>query len=102
MGGRGMGDSGPREDYVCFSGQDWWYFSRAHSDFQLMLRVARERRVLLVNSIGMRMPLPGRSTMVTRRIIRKASSVLKFLKQPVPDVPGFHVMTPLILPLYGV
>jgi glycosyltransferase involved in cell wall biosynthesis len=67
-----------------------------------MMRVARERKVLLINSIGMRMPLPGRSTMVTRRILRKASSILKFLKQPVDDLPGFHVMTPLMLPLYGV
>ena len=44
---------------MCFSGQDWWCHNRAHSDFQLMLRVARDRPVLLVNSIGMRVPTPG-------------------------------------------
>lgn len=87
--------------WICFSAQDWWYHNRAHSDFQLMRRIARDRQVLFVNSIGMRMPAPGRSTQVTRRIIRKARSVLRFLSQPLPDTPGFHVVTPLIVPFYG-
>ncbi|MGK0204497.1 MAG: hypothetical protein ACI9S9_003582, partial [Planctomycetota bacterium] len=43
-------------DIIIFCGQDWWYHSRAHSDFQLMTRAAKQRKVLLVNSIGMRMP----------------------------------------------
>ena len=30
-----------RDSWVCFSGQDWWCHNRAHSDFQLMTRVAR-------------------------------------------------------------
>lgn len=87
--------------WVCFSAQDWWYHNRAHSDFQLMRRIARERPVLFVNSIGMRMPAPGRSTQVTRRILRKARSVLRFMSRPLEDTPGFHVMTPVILPFYG-
>ncbi|WP_156756186.1 glycosyltransferase [Actinokineospora pegani] len=87
--------------YVCFSAQDWWYHNQAHSDFQLMRRVAEHRRVLLVNSIGMRMPTPGKSTQVTRRILRKAASVAKLVRRPLPEVPGYHVMTPLPLPFYG-
>jgi len=87
--------------YLCFSAQDWWYHNRAHSDFQLLTRVAEQRKVLLVNSIGMRMPLPGRSTMFARRILRKAKSVAMLVRRPLPDVPGFHVMTPLPLPFYG-
>ena len=86
---------------LCFSAQDWWYFNRAHSDFQLMLRVAERRPVLLVNSIGMRMPLPGRSTMPWRRVLRKAASVARLARRPVPGLPGFHVVTPLFLPAYG-
>ena len=93
------GHDGP--GWICFSAQDWWYHNRAHSDFQLMRRVAQRRPVLFVNSIGMRMPVPGRSTQFTRRILRKARSVLRFLRQPLPDTPGFHVLTPVILPFYG-
>lgn len=87
--------------WICFSAQDWWYHNRAHSDFQLMRRVAERRPVLFVNSIGMRMPTPGRSTQVTRRILRKVRSVLRFMSRPLPEVPDFNVMTPVILPLYG-
>ena len=87
--------------FICFSAQDWWYHNRAHSDFQLMRQVARHRKVLVINGIGMRMPLPGRSTMPVRRILRKARSIAKLLRQPLPDLPGFHVMTPLIIPFYG-
>ena len=87
--------------YVCFSAQDWWYHNRAHSDFQLMRRVAENRTVLFVNSIGMRMPLPGRSPGALRRILRKAASMARRLQSPIPEVPGFHVLTPVLLPFYG-
>jgi GT2 family glycosyltransferase/glycosyltransferase involved in cell wall biosynthesis len=87
--------------YVCFSAQDWWYHNRAHSDFQLMRRVAESRTVLFVNSIGMRMPLPGRSPGALRRIVRKAASMARRLQAPLPEVPGFHVLTPVLLPFYG-
>jgi glycosyltransferase involved in cell wall biosynthesis len=95
--------AGPRAvpGYICFSAQDWWYHNRAHSDFQLMRRVAEVRPVLLVNSIAMRMPLPGRSTQPLRRIVRKARSMAKRLQTPVPELPNFHVLTPVLLPLYG-
>jgi glycosyltransferase involved in cell wall biosynthesis len=88
-------------DYVCFAAQDWWYHNTAHSDFQLMRSVAERRKVLVVNSIGMRMPTPGRSTHTARRIVRKLRSVAKLVRRPLPDLPGFHVMSPLPLPLYG-
>lgn len=89
-------------DVVCFCGQDWWYHNRAHSDFQLMRRIARERRVLLVNSIGMRVPTPGRSTRVWRKILRKLGSLAKFVRQPIPELPRFWVMTPLSIPVFSV
>jgi GT2 family glycosyltransferase/glycosyltransferase involved in cell wall biosynthesis len=95
-GGDGIGPA-----YVCFAAQDWWYHNTAHSDFQLMRSVAEQRKVLVVNSIGMRMPTPGRSTQVTRRVLRKLRSVAKLVRRPLPDLPGFHVMSPLPLPLYG-
>jgi Glycosyl transferases group 1 len=88
-------------DVICFCGQDWWYHNHAHSDFQLMTRVARTRKVLLVNSIGMRMPLPGRSPLPFRRIWRKLRSMLRRARRPLPDTPGFTVMTPFLFPFYG-
>jgi GT2 family glycosyltransferase len=91
----------PPADYVCFSGQDFWYHNRAHSDIQLMRNVAAQRRVLFVNSIGMRMPIPGRSTQAWRRIWRKAKSMAKLVRTPIAELPNFHVMTPVTLPLYG-
>lgn len=87
--------------YICFSAQDWWYHNRAHSDIQLMRNVAQNRRVLFVNSIAMRMPVPGRSTKPLRRIWRKARSMAKLVRRPLPEVPGFTVMTPVTVPLYG-
>src|SRR5262245_25041056 len=96
-----MHEAGSGEPWVCFAGQDWWYHNRAHSDFQLMTRIARTRDVLLVNSIGMRMPLPGRSTMFARRIARKAASMARLLRTPLPELPRFHVFTPVTLPLYA-
>ncbi|SHF74421.1 glycosyltransferase [Geodermatophilus nigrescens] len=92
---------GAGPDYVCFAAQDWWYHNQAHSDFQLMRSVARERKVLVVNSIGMRMPRPGVSTHVTRRLARKLRSVARLVRRPLPDLPGFHVVSPLPLPFYG-
>ncbi|MEU7893444.1 glycosyltransferase [Nonomuraea sp. NPDC049152] len=88
----------PPSGYVCFSAQDWWYHNRAHSDFQLMRHLSAQRRVLVVNSIGLRMPMPGRSANTLRRIGRKLRSVAKFVRRPAPD---FYVMSPLPLPLYG-
>ncbi|MFD5828126.1 glycosyltransferase [Lentzea sp. NPDC060358] len=87
--------------YLCFSAQDWWYHNRAHSDFQLLRRVAKHRKVLLVNSIGLRMPSPGRSTQFLRRILRKAKSVAMLVRRPIPGTPNFYVMTPAPLPFYG-
>jgi GT2 family glycosyltransferase len=99
--GRAMAVRGHVDGFVCFSAQDWWYFSRGHSDFQLMTRVARTHPVLLVNSLGMRMPTPGRTVTPWRRIARKLRSASHGLATPLDDVPGFHVLTPLFLPVYG-
>ncbi|MEV8630167.1 glycosyltransferase [Streptosporangium sp. NPDC051023] len=91
----------PPADYVCFAAQDWWYHNQAHSDFQLMRSIAADRRVLVVNSIGLRMPTPGRSTQVVRRVLRKLRSVAMLVRRPLRDLPNFFVMSPLPLPFYG-
>jgi len=67
---------------------------------QLALQLAGNRRVLLINSIGTRMPLPGRSTDVRQRIVRKLKSILRGVKKPVPELDNFFVYSPLSVPLY--
>ena len=95
---RGVSSS---SDLICFCGQDWWYHNRAHSDFQLMTRAAGHRKVLLVNSIGMRMPLPGKSPMPWRRVWRKFKSMLRHVRRPLVEQQDFVVMTPILWPFYG-
>ena len=87
--------------YVCMAGIDWWYDSHAHSEAQLMRRVARTRRVLFVNSVGMRLPVPGRDSAAVRRILRKLGSMMRFVRRPVPDIPNFFVLSPIVIPLYA-
>ncbi|WP_344914419.1 glycosyltransferase [Streptosporangium oxazolinicum] len=99
--GSSPAEKAPSPGYVCFSAQDWWYHNRAHSDFQLMRSVAAHRKVLVVNSIGMRMPMLGRSTQVLRRVGRKLRSVAMLVRRPLRELPGFYVMSPLPLPFYG-
>ncbi|MGY1796322.1 glycosyltransferase [Geodermatophilus sp. SYSU D00525] len=90
-----------KDPVLVFAGLDWWYHNRAHADFQLAFRLAEERRVLLVNGIGMRVPWPGRTSGVAGRLGRKLRSVLRGVRQPLADVPGFHVYSPLSVPAYG-
>jgi glycosyltransferase involved in cell wall biosynthesis len=49
----------------------------------------------------MRMPTPGNSTQVARKILRKLRSLAKLVRRPLPDLPNFHVMSPVPLPFYG-
>jgi GT2 family glycosyltransferase/glycosyltransferase involved in cell wall biosynthesis len=87
--------------FVLFSAQDFWYHNRAHSDIQLARNLATTSRVLLVNSIGMRVPVPGVSSQVLRRVLRKARSVSRTVRRPLADAPSLYVMSPLIVPAYG-
>jgi glycosyltransferase involved in cell wall biosynthesis len=87
--------------FVWFAGQDWWYHNQSHSDFQLMRNVADQRTVLVVNSLGLRVPTRSNSSQPVRRIAHKLASMARFVRRPVPDLPRFHVMTPVMLPVYG-
>ncbi len=86
---------------VWFAAQDWWYHNQAHSDFQLMQHAARDRPVLVVNSLGMRVPRKGVSAAPWQRIARKLRSTAKLLRRPDPDNPNYYVMSPVFLPVYG-
>src|ERR1700692_79165 len=80
-------------DMLCFS-HDWKAdpLSKTH----LMRGLARENRILWVNSIGYRTP-----TASGRDITRAAKKLLAAagpLHQPEPNI---HVLNPLVIPGYG-
>lgn len=82
---------------VCYAGVDWWYHNRGHSECQIMTRLARRTTVLWINSIGMRMPAPGKSELSLTRYLRKIRSTLKGLRR---DASGMWIYSPIFLPRY--
>ncbi|MAJ45744.1 MAG: hypothetical protein CBC35_00275 [Planctomycetes bacterium TMED75] len=78
---------------IWFSIFDWWTSSHGHSDFQLAKKLAEDRPVLFVNSIGMRVPVPGKTQRSGRKILRKLGSIARGLKRPDPALPNLAVMT---------
>lgn len=93
--------NGSDAGFIWFAAQDWWYHNQAHSDFQLMQEVSRSQPVLVVNSLGLRVPTPSTSTSVVRRILRKLRSMTRLLRRPLDEVPNYFVYTPIMLPVYG-
>lgn len=89
-----------RDGFVTFAGQDWWYHGQAHCDFQVSRRLAERGPVLVVNSIGMRMPTAKNSDAVWSRIWRKAKSTLRYLRRPYPSE-QMWVMTPFSIPVFS-
>ncbi len=81
-------------DIVCVGFADWdtELWTNQH---HLMSRLARENRVLFVESLGLRRPqLAGRDlTRIWRRLQRGVS--------PPRASDGLHVLSPLVLPLHG-
>jgi len=96
------GEPRPGTGVVLFSAQDYWYHNRAHSDVQLARALSEDRPVLLVNSLGMRMPTPGSTTQPLRRILRKVASTLRAVRRPERERhPHLWVMTPVSVPVHG-
>lgn len=89
--------SRPADGVVCFAGVDWWYHNRGHSECQIMTRLCKRVPVLWVNSIGMRVPKPGRTELPIRRYLRKLGSTLKGLRK---DKSGMWVYSPIFIPRY--
>lgn len=82
---------------VCFASVDWWYHNRGHSECQIMIRLAKHTRVLWINSMGLRMPVPGKTELPFRRYARKIKSLLMGLRR---DPSGMWIYTPLFVPRY--
>lgn len=90
--------SEPADSVVCLAGVDWWYHNRGHSECQLMKHLARRAPILWINSIGMRMPTPGKTDIALRRYIRKLRSTLRSLRRD--EGTGMWVYSPLFVPRY--
>jgi glycosyltransferase involved in cell wall biosynthesis len=84
------------ESIVCFAGEDWWYH-HPHSKNHILKRLAKENRVLFVNSITMGLPSLSNPDFF-RKIRQKLGSLLRWLRK-VPE--GLYVFTPVSLPFYG-
>jgi len=80
-------------DLVCFS-NDWdgAPLSKTH----LMRILARDNRILWVNSLGNR--APKASVHDLRRMAHKAAAALRGMREPEPNL---HVLSPLAVPLPG-
>jgi len=87
----GMGFDG----IICIGGEDWWYHNRGHFDFQIMRRLARNRPVLFVNSIAVRMPSLKEKGQFAARIGRKLKSLARGL---VHVENNFWVFSPVCAP----
>lgn len=82
---------------VCFAGDDYWT-SNPHSRYHFMHALHRQGHTILwVNSIGMNLPRLGGGGF-GKRITGKLHSWSRFLRQVAP---GFHVLSPIALPLFG-
>ncbi len=81
-------------DIVCVGFADWdtdlWT-----NQHHLMSRLARENRVLFIESLGLRRPqLAGRDLSRMARRLRRGLA-------PARAVDGLHVLSPLVVPLHG-
>jgi glycosyltransferase involved in cell wall biosynthesis len=98
-GGRGLAASAlPCDGVVFFGNVDWWYHNRGHSSTRTATRLARRVPTLYVNSIGMRMPVPGRTEVAWGRYLRKIKSLARGLRRD--EATGLWVYTPLFVPRY--
>jgi glycosyltransferase involved in cell wall biosynthesis len=88
-------DSTMTRDLIVF-GEDWG--GLPSSTQHIVGRLARDRRVLWVNSIGLRQPQPGLDDL--RRLGRKLGRAAALPTAPaaIPAGPGFSLLNPLAIP----
>ena len=92
-------DKNEKISFICFGGEDWWYHNRAHTDMQLMRRFSQKGTTVYVNSIMMRRHRIIGGSRFTEKLIRKARSIIKGLRE---SDAGFWVYSPLTLPVHHI
>jgi len=84
------------ESIICFAGEDWWYH-HPHSKNHILRRLARDNKVLFVNSLSLGLPAVSHPDFFLK-IKRKLKSYARWLRK-VPE--GLYVMSPIALPFFG-
>ena len=84
---------------IHFGNVDWWYHNRGHASVRMATRLAKRVPTVWVNSIGMRMPVPGKTEIAWARYWRKLKSLTKGLRRD-PES-GMYIYSPLFIPLYS-
>lgn len=84
------------EPIICFAGEDWWYH-HPHSKNHILKRLAKQNKVLFINSLTMGLP-SAKNPDFFLKIWRKLKSYMRWLRK-VPE--GLYVLTPISIPLYG-
>jgi len=84
------------EGIICFAGENWWYH-HPHSKYHILKRLARQNRVIFVNSLTMGLPSMSNPDFFLK-IRRKLKSYFRWLKKA-PE--GIWVMTPIVFPFFA-
>lgn len=84
--------------WLVFAAQDWWYHNQAHSDFQLARNLPPADRVLMVNSLGMRIPSRKNTEEPARRVLRKLKSMGRGIRRIRPSRSAMFVFSPVSIP----
>jgi hypothetical protein len=91
--------AGPCDGVLWFGNVDWWYHNRGHASVRMATRIARRLPTVWINSIGMRMPVPGQTEIAWKRYVRKLKSLTKGLKRD--EATGMWVYSPIFIPRYS-
>ncbi len=89
----------PCDGVIWFGNVDWWYHNRGHASLRMATRIARRVTTVWINSIGMRMPVPGRTEIAWSRYHRKFKSLLKGLRRD--PATGMWIYSPIFIPSYS-
>lgn len=84
---------------IHFGNIDWWYHNRGHASVRMATRIAQRVPTVWINSIGMRMPIPGKTEIAWSRYWRKLKSLTRGLKRDPQS--GMYIYSPVFVPLYS-
>ncbi len=94
-----MQNSKKCDGVIHFGNVDWWYHNRGHASVRMATRIAKHVPTVWINSIGMRMPVPGKTEIAWSRYWRKIKSLTKGLKRD--PVSGMYIYSPIFIPRYS-